>query len=94
MRATIDKFGRVLIPKKLRDEAGIDNGTEFELEFDPFSNSIILKQFPAVQPYVEYTEWGWPVIMYQEEEKVDFDIKNFINEGHEERGRKLLGLDD
>lgn len=94
MKATIDKFGRVLIPKKLRDNAGIDNGTEFELEFDLFTNSIILKQVPAMQPHVEYTEWGWPIIVYPEGKKVNFDLKNFINEGHEERGRKLLGLDD
>lgn len=32
MRTTIDRAGRVVIPKALRDEAGLEAGTELEIE--------------------------------------------------------------
>jgi AbrB family looped-hinge helix DNA binding protein len=31
MRATIDKAGRIVVPKQLRDELGFDPGRELEL---------------------------------------------------------------
>lgn len=33
MRTTIDNAGRVVIPKALRDDAGLEPGTELEIEF-------------------------------------------------------------
>ena len=33
MRATIDSAGRVVIPKAVRDEAGLEAGSELEVEF-------------------------------------------------------------
>ena len=33
MRTTIDSAGRVVIPKAVRDEAGLDAGTEVEIAF-------------------------------------------------------------
>lgn len=34
MQTTIDKFGRIVIPKKLRDELGLEPGESLELEGD------------------------------------------------------------
>ena len=34
MRATIDKAGRVVIPRSLRDRIGLSRGGEVELELD------------------------------------------------------------
>lgn len=94
MTATIDKFGRVLIPKKIREAASIKEGMEFELVIEEFTNFILFKPIQKELSRIEYTEWGWPVIIYPDEEKVDFDLKQFTNDGYEERGQKLLGLDD
>lgn len=33
MRTTIDRAGRVVIPKAVRDEAGLEAGAEVEVEF-------------------------------------------------------------
>ena len=33
MRTTIDGAGRVVIPKSVRDEAGLEAGTEVDVEF-------------------------------------------------------------
>lgn len=33
MRTTIDRAGRVVIPKAVRDEAGLEAGAELEIEF-------------------------------------------------------------
>ena len=33
MRTTIDNAGRVVIPKAVRDDAGLEPGTELEIEF-------------------------------------------------------------
>lgn len=34
MRVTVDKVGRIVIPKRLRDQAGIRAETELDLVFD------------------------------------------------------------
>lgn len=41
LHAPIDKAGRVVIPKALRDRLGLDPGTQLELEVD--GRSIILR---------------------------------------------------
>jgi AbrB family looped-hinge helix DNA binding protein len=33
MRTTIDRAGRVVIPKPLREQAGLKEGTELQIEF-------------------------------------------------------------
>lgn len=33
MRTTIDGAGRIVIPKAVRDDAGLEPGTELEIEF-------------------------------------------------------------
>jgi AbrB family looped-hinge helix DNA binding protein len=33
MRTTIDRAGRLVIPKPIRDEAGVSDGGEVEIEF-------------------------------------------------------------
>lgn len=33
MRTTIDGVGRIVIPKSVRDEAGLEAGTEVDVEF-------------------------------------------------------------
>jgi AbrB family looped-hinge helix DNA binding protein len=34
MRVTVDKVGRIVIPKRLRDQAGIRADTELDIVFD------------------------------------------------------------
>jgi AbrB family looped-hinge helix DNA binding protein len=46
MRTTIDRAGRVVIPKAVRDQAGLEAGTEIEVEFR--DGQVVLE--PATVP--------------------------------------------
>ncbi|MBI5075525.1 MAG: AbrB/MazE/SpoVT family DNA-binding domain-containing protein [Nitrospirae bacterium] len=48
MRTTIDRFGRVVVPKELRDRFGFQPGTEIEI--DEHDREIVLKQADQVSP--------------------------------------------
>lgn len=64
MRTTIDSAGRVVIPKALRDEAGLCPGTEIEiqlrnghLEIEPVAAISVERRgrfFVAVAPAADY----------------------------------------
>lgn len=92
-KVKIDKFGRILIPKKIREAKGYVCGTELSLVMEPETMGLLLEETVNVdaQPYVEKTDWGWPVIKFPHQEKLDFDVVSFIKEGYEERSRKLMG---
>lgn len=48
METTIDKFGRVVIPKEIRDDLGLKPGELLEVE--KFENEVILKPLRAESP--------------------------------------------
>jgi AbrB family looped-hinge helix DNA binding protein len=50
METTIDKFGRVLIPKHLRDNLGLTEGTTLSVEAS--ENQVILKPTGVASPLV------------------------------------------
>jgi bifunctional DNA-binding transcriptional regulator/antitoxin component of YhaV-PrlF toxin-antitoxin module len=93
VKVKIDKFGRIHLPKKIREVKGYVCGTELSLIMEPETTSLLLEATAEKNavPYVEITDWGWPVIKFPNQEKVDFDIVSFIKEGYEERSRKLMG---
>ncbi len=60
MRATIDKAGRIVVPKRLRDDLGFTAGQELELEA---VDGRLEVSAPAAQTHIEYVG-GRPVIRY------------------------------
>lgn len=48
MRTTIDRFGRVVVPKELRDRVGFHPG--IEIEIDEHEREIVLKQADQATP--------------------------------------------
>lgn len=97
MTVTVDKFGRILIPKRAREIIGLRAGDRLELEVSPHDRSIDLHPSPETaypKVSIETTDWGWPVIHYLDNEVRDFDPVELIKEGREERDRKLFGQDD
>ena len=50
MKVTVDKHGRVLIPKPIRDRLGLEAGTELELSVQPDENGEALMLRPAARP--------------------------------------------
>lgn len=50
MESSLDRFGRIVIPKEIRDELGLKAGTVFRIEND--ANSIYLKPVKSESPLV------------------------------------------
>jgi AbrB family looped-hinge helix DNA binding protein len=94
MTVTIDKFGRVLIPKKAREVIGLQEGDQLELRVSEHDRSIHLHLKPTAgnKIRIQTTEGGWPVIQYLDGKARDYDAVNLIKEGREERDRKVSGL--
>ncbi|HEV2770188.1 MAG TPA: AbrB/MazE/SpoVT family DNA-binding domain-containing protein [Solirubrobacteraceae bacterium] len=63
MRATIDAAGRIVVPKRLRDDLGFAAGQELELDA---VNGRLEVSHPAAQTRIEYVG-GRPVIRYPED---------------------------
>jgi bifunctional DNA-binding transcriptional regulator/antitoxin component of YhaV-PrlF toxin-antitoxin module len=54
----IDKFGRILIPKKVREVKGYVCGTELSLVMEPNSQRLELRPVVIEKPVIETLDWG------------------------------------
>lgn len=93
MSVIIDKFGRVLIPKAIRDEVGLEPGTELALEVchgDDEVPSIRLRVVPESPQLVR--ESGRLVYTGAIDPKGQ-DIVAFIKAQRLERSGRTSGLD-
>jgi AbrB family looped-hinge helix DNA binding protein len=85
MTLKIDKAGRVILPKPLRDRLGLREGSELELEETP--EGVVLK--PAERrPSMVRKQGIW---VHTGKLPPAFDIVQAIREDREERLRKLAG---
>jgi len=94
MQVTIDKYGRILIPKRLREQLGIQLEQPLELRVSEDGASLeIVPPRPAVAEVV-ITESGWPVIRHPEGTNINWetDIVKQIKQEREERNRKISGF--
>ena len=95
MTVTIDKFGRVLIPKQVRTRIGMQAGDRLALEVSDVERSVALHPAPVesqVTSRIETTDWGWPVIVTDPPTTVDFDVVEAIRQDREERLDKVMGI--
>ncbi|HEU4394306.1 MAG TPA: AbrB/MazE/SpoVT family DNA-binding domain-containing protein [Planctomycetota bacterium] len=81
---TLDKFGRVLLPKPLRDRVGIRPGDDLRVKVR--EGSLVLE--PVRGEIGITTERGWPVLT-----EVDlapgFEWKDLIRRDREDRIRQI-----
>lgn len=82
----IDKAGRVVLPKEIRDRMGLPAGTEFEVIEE--QDRIILK---PVEKEIKLVRKG-SVLVVVPEVSPDVDIRQLIKKEREERIRKKMGL--
>lgn len=83
MRTTIDASGRIVIPKRLRDAAGLCGPAEVDIEVHDGRIEI-----DPIVPRVRFVREGFvlvPVIEGQSEETWDFDLDAFREEMERER---------
>ncbi len=92
MDVTIDDYGRIVIPKEVRDRLGIESGSALELRVDPAEapeGTITLKpkdQKPALQ------QKGELLIHSGTLTDEDFDVVEQIRSERRERAQKHAGL--
>lgn len=86
MTATIDSAGRVVIPKALRDRAGLTPGTRIDFVFHDGSVEIRPSQ-PAADEVAWEDHGGilYPVTRGEGESMADEELNDFIRGAREER---------
>lgn len=84
MEATLDKFGRIVIPKQVRDDFGLLPGAILRVE--EVADGIVLK--PEVGREALVMENG--VLVFTGE--LTGDAEEVVRRDREERARKLAGL--
>ncbi|MEM6771734.1 MAG: hypothetical protein AAF597_14215 [Bacteroidota bacterium] len=86
VKVKIDKFGRILIPKKIREAKGYEYGMELSLVMEPETNEVVLSPVnEEPQPYWEMAPWGLPIIRYPDPNHKSMDAVAMIAEDREER---------
>jgi len=59
MRVTMDRVGRIVVPKPLRDQLGVGADSEFDIELD----GLCIRLEPRAIPTRQVSEIdGWPVL--------------------------------
>lgn len=86
MTLTIDKAGRVVLPKPLRDRMGLRDGSS--LEVVETREGVILKPVDT-EPYI--VKEG-KIMVYTGKLPPGYDILRAVDEDREERIRYLAGL--
>ncbi len=91
MQVTIDKYGRILIPKRLREQLGIQ--LEQPLELRVSENGVVLEISPVAPAPLQVAETatGFPVFRNPEGKTTDWDVVEQIKLDREERDRKTMG---
>ena len=86
MRLKVDKAGRVILPKPMRDRLGLHAGSDLEIQETP--EGVVLKP-AARRPSLVKKGSFW---VHTGEIPPGYDILKAIDEDREERMRKAWGL--
>ena len=86
MQVSIDKAGRIIVPKPVRDRLGLRQDSKLELV--ETSGRIVLKPVEQASGLVR-DEDGWLVFTGEAANAIDWDA--LLREDREERMRKLGG---
>ncbi len=86
MTLTIDKAGRLVLPKPVRDRLGLREGSQLELSETP--EGLVLKQAEE-QPSMVKIDGHW---VFRGELPAGYDILNAVRDMYDERDRKIGGL--
>jgi len=90
MEVTIDKFGRILIPKKLRLMFGLVPGQLLELFPDKEKAEIRLTPSNKFEASLTQRPSGIPFFEFHAVGKVVFDAAELIKQNREERDEKIM----
>lgn len=90
MTVKMDKFGRILIPKAVREDQGLRPGDEFEIDaYTQASQGVSLTKVQRIRWVRVESELPWPVYDLVDEDgnpaDVDIDWENAVRDAREER---------
>lgn len=86
MELTLDKFGRILLPKNIRDELGLHPGSSLEVKRN--KDGIQLCPIEGTQATVKKGN----ILVFVG--KLSGDVDETLKQVREERDRRNLGLDE
>lgn len=84
MTTTLDKYGRILIPKRLRELLGITPNTQLVITEE--GNKIIIEPVSEENPYEE--KEGMLVFVGE----LEVEYESLVEREREDRNDKILGL--
>ncbi|MCO6478396.1 MAG: AbrB/MazE/SpoVT family DNA-binding domain-containing protein [Phaeodactylibacter sp.] len=84
MTTTLDKYGRILIPKRMRELLGITPQTQLVITEE--GNKLIIEPVPEENPYEEKDN----MLVFVGE--LESAYERLIEQDREERDNKILGL--
>ncbi len=88
IKLILDKAGRVVIPKTLREELHLAPGDALQL--NTAGEQITLRPVRASVP-IRKEDGVW---VYRSGQRMDVPIRKLIEEGRDERHRSILGRDE
>ena len=91
MEAKIDDYGRIVIPKKIRDRLGIESGTSLEIRVDKEEEGAITLRPKGQNPALQ--QKGELLVHSGNLTEEEFDVVEQIRSGRRERARKHAGLE-
>jgi AbrB family looped-hinge helix DNA binding protein len=94
MKTTIDKAGRLVIPKKLRERAGIPAGAELDIRFNEDGAVEIALPAPKGEVVYENGLAFWRTGQKITAEEIDQAIEQAREERLDEIRRSALGIDE
>jgi len=86
MQTTIDKFGRIVIPKRLRQIHGLTPGTRVDIEDRP--ESVEIRPHQEEPPLVRINGR----LVHTGKLPDDFDLREFVKAQRHERAEKVAGM--
>lgn len=92
MTATIDKFGRVLIPKPVRDRLGFLPGSELILDVHQYGDGAPTLELRREAPSTALEVREGILVYTGSIDPAANDIVGFIKEQRDARSRHLMGL--
>jgi AbrB family looped-hinge helix DNA binding protein len=81
----IDKAGRIVIPKKMRDAMGLRAGTRLRLER---SGDLLVMEPPVEESRMEMRDGLW--VMVGENPVTVEDMNQVLRQGYEERQKRIM----
>ncbi len=88
----IDNFGRLLIPKFLRQVIQVEPGDKVDLQIDEKKRQFsIRKAITEDDAVLSITSWGFPTVSMGLSEKVDFNVSEYVQSVRQEYLDRKLG---